>query len=370
VEDRRLKRMAYGALALAAGLLIAAVVLFVARQYADLLIVLLMGWLLAFILNPLCSWVSRPHLPRRKRAEGAPAGRRLMPRGVAVILVYVGLVALAFAVVVLAVPPLVDQLQALVAELPEIAAQVDQAVAALVASLGLPVPTGGIPSAQTTLTVEIGRLIQQLISNLSGLVAGAAALITNLILILVFALYLNLGGPVLGARVIRLLPRRWWPTARVFMRELDRAVGGFLVGQTAYAAISAAIVAVAMLLFQVPLVGAATLLTFVLSLIPLFGSFLGIIPPVMAGLLVSVQVAVLLLVLLGGIQLVLTNAVMPRVFGASIRLEPIVVFLAIIFGIRIAGFWGAIFAIPVTSLAIGMLQYFRDRPRPAPQQQA
>ncbi len=176
-----------------------------------------------------------------------------------------------------------------------------------------------------------------------------------------FALYLNLGGSDLLRRVIALVPRRWQDEAWVFTGDVSDAFGGFLRGQAIYAAISGALVAVAMLALGVPYALAAAMLAFVLSLIPLFGSFLALIPPVLIGLTVSTQTALLLLVVLGGIQLVLTNAVMPRLFAGSIRMEPVVVFVAIVLGIGVAGLWGAIFAIPLTALAIATIQYATGR---------
>jgi predicted PurR-regulated permease PerM len=147
------------------------------------------------------------------------------------------------------------------------------------------------------------------------------------------------------------------------MHELDRAFGGFLRGQVMYAGISAAVALVALLVVGAPVAIAASIGTFLLSLIPLLGSFLGLIPPVVAGMTMSVQTGILLFVVLGAVQLFLTNAVMPKIFGTAIRLEPIVVFIAIVVGIRLAGIWGAVFAIPIAALVVAMAQYRRKTAR-------
>jgi predicted PurR-regulated permease PerM len=355
MRDDRLRSVALLLVALAAALYCLGVVVGFIGAYADLLGIFTLGWLLAFILNPLTVWVSRPRLPRRE-----PRTRPLMARTLAVLVVYAGLGVLTLALVLLVAPLVLQQLQRLIASLPSIMAALDGTVDQVRVELGLP-PTPVPTSASGTVTAALTQVLSGLVQNLSGVASGAAAAITNLILILVFALYLNLGGPVLGARVLRLLPQRYRPEARVFMRELDRAFGGFLRGQTIYAALSAALALGAVLLAGAPFPGVVAIGSFLLTLIPLLGSFLGLIPPVLSGMLVSVQTGLVILVVLGGIQLVLTNAVMPKIFGSSIRLEPIVVFIAIVVGIRLAGIWGAIFGIPIAALAIAMAQYTRQR---------
>jgi predicted PurR-regulated permease PerM len=274
--------------------------------------------------------------------------------------VYLLLVLVILGAILWAVPLVVEQLQRLVSSLPEIAANVDATMDNLRAQVGLP-PEDVPESGQPNLTVVLSGLLNTAVANLAGLVAGAASIVTNMILVLVFALYLNLGGPILGARLVRMLPRGWRDEARLFNRELNRAFGGFLRGQVIYAALSGVIALVVMLVFQTPFAGLAAIATFLLSLIPLLGSFLGIIPPMLAGFLVSTQTGILILVILGGIQLVLTNAIMPKIFGSSIQLEPILVFVAIVVGIRLAGIWGAVFAIPLTALGIAMAQHARRR---------
>jgi predicted PurR-regulated permease PerM len=326
--------------------------------YGGLIMIFVMGWLLAFIINPFCHWVAAPHIPRRG-VTAAPKQR--LPWGAAVLIVYLAVVVIVVGAVIIVVPILIQQLATVLATMPTTWANLSANIAALQASLGIKIPSEMQNTAGTGLSLNFSRLISSSINGLSALVAGTASFFTNAILVLVFALYLNLGGAELTNRVLGIAPTRFDEEARVFADTVNRVFGGFLRGQVTYAAISAVIVAIVMIILHVPLVGLASLSTFLLSLIPLLGSFLGILPPVLAALTVSGKTALLMLVILGGVQLVLTNAIMPKIFGSSIHLEPVVVFIAIVVGINIAGIWGAIFAIPLAALIISMVQFFRDR---------
>ena len=360
MQHDRLFRATLTLVALAAALFIWGGVLGVLTRYGALLMVFVLGWLLAFILNPLIRWVTHPRLPRRGGQLGEPPRQRI-PWGVAVLLVYVGIVVIALVATVVVVPRLVDDLGQMVQSIPEVVNRAQAAALELVQKAGFQVAPATVQQgAQATLS-QLAATVAGVVAGLATLIVGVSAMVTNAILVLVFALYLNLGGGDLLRRVIELLPKRWHDEAWVFTDDVNSSFGGFLRGQVLYAAISGAIVAVAMILFRVPAVVGVSLLTFLLSLIPLFGAFLGLIPPVLAGLTVSTQTAVLMLVILGGIQLVLTNAIMPKLFGGTIRMEPIVVFVAIVVGIGVAGLWGAIFAIPLTALAIATIQYVTGR---------
>lgn len=56
-------------------------------------------------------------------------------------------------------------------------------------------------------------------------------------------------------------------------------------------------------------------------------------------------------------QLGITNLLMPRLMSEAVGLHPLLVFAAIIFSIKIAGFWGAFFGIPVAGVLWAMAKF-------------
>jgi predicted PurR-regulated permease PerM len=63
------------------------------------------------------------------------------------------------------------------------------------------------------------------------------------------------------------------------------------------------------------------------------------------------------------LQQIVVNIIGPKVVGDALGLHPMVVLLALLVGIRVAGVWGAVFAIPLAGViyAMGYSLYRRQR---------
>jgi predicted PurR-regulated permease PerM len=67
-----------------------------------------------------------------------------------------------------------------------------------------------------------------------------------------------------------------------------------------------------------------------------------------------------LLIVLFVYQFVIVNVLMPRLMSDAVGLHPLLVFAAILFSVKIAGFWGAFFGIPIAGVLWAMLVFFFD----------
>ena len=91
-----------------------------------------------------------------------------------------------------------------------------------------------------------------------------------------------------------------------------------------------------------------------------FGATGSALPPLLVVLLESPGVAVWTLVILFAFQFVIVNVLMPRLLSEAVGLHPLLVFAAILFSVKIAGFWGAFFGIPVAGVLWAMGKFFFD----------
>jgi predicted PurR-regulated permease PerM len=104
-----------------------------------------------------------------------------------------------------------------------------------------------------------------------------------------------------------------------------------------------------------------SLLSAVLMLIPLLGPILALVPPLVIALFQAPGVAPWVLLALLVYEQVMINVLMPRIIGEMVGLHPLLVFAALLAGIRLAGVWGALFGIPVAAAlsAIALFFYLR-----------
>jgi predicted PurR-regulated permease PerM len=89
--------------------------------------------------------------------------------------------------------------------------------------------------------------------------------------------------------------------------------------------------------------------------VPVIGPFIAIVPPILVAVLTGdawrIVVAVVALV---GLQQIVVNVVGPKVVGDALGLHPMVVLAALLIGIRVAGLYGALFAIPAAGVLFAM----------------
>jgi len=86
-----------------------------------------------------------------------------------------------------------------------------------------------------------------------------------------------------------------------------------------------------------------------------------LLPPVLAALVQAPDLTIWLLLILFVFQFVIVNVVMPRLLSAAVGLHPLLVFAAILISVRVAGFWGAFFGIPVAGVLWAMGLFLFER---------
>ncbi len=135
---------------------------------------------------------------------------------------------------------------------------------------------------------------------------------------------------------------------------------GFIVGQTAIAAVDATLIGLGAVVLGVPNAGAVFMLTLFGAYIPFIGAFLsGLLAVLMAlgdsGL--GGGIAMLAVVIV--VQVLEGNVLQPWIQGRAVRLHPLVIALSVTAGGALAGFLGVFLAVPVTAAAVVTLSELR-----------
>lgn len=338
--------------------------------YADILLLFLLGWLVSFVLNPIVFQLSaRPVFlglasalkPILGEARAEKLTRVRFSREVAVILVYLVLVLLIVAGAAMLAPTAITQLTTLARHLPEYVAQAPEAtgwVEAQLARIGIGV---NINTAVQTALASLQTYAASIIQNALSIFTGLMSLLANLFFVLIIGFIMTMDGLRLRRVVMSRIPKKYHDEIRFFSTSVDQTFGGFLRGQLIQSLLVAIGTAVAMTLFGLNFVLIASLFAFLFMLIPLVGPFLALLPPLLVVLIQLPEMTVWLIVILFVYQFVIVNVLMPRVLSDSLGLHPLMVFAAILISVRVAGFWGAFFGIPVVGVLWAMGLFFFER---------
>jgi predicted PurR-regulated permease PerM len=213
----------------------------------------------------------------------------------------------------------------------------------------------------TDLTDRVGDLASGVVSNTIGLVSGVASAILSIVIVMITSFYLVLDGEKVLRRISEILPTDN-ASERYFFDSINRTFGGFLRGTLLLAMLNGLGVVIVMAGAGLGYVLLGGILAFVLTLIPLIGSLLALVLPVLLAALVGDTTKVIAVVaVLLVYQIILFNVIWPKLIGDRMGLHPILVFLALLVGIKEAGFVGAVFGGPVVAVLYAMGMFFLER---------
>jgi predicted PurR-regulated permease PerM len=321
---------------------VAALVLGAVARIADVLLIFLVAWAVSYLLLPLVDLVDR---------------RTRLDRLGAVAVVYLAIAVVLAVVVVLGVPAIAGQLAALTERGPEFGEKASQIVIDVQRRLESAGIHADIAALYGTLPGRIAELTGAFAADALGVVAATGALLFNVTLVLIIAFFMLVDGEHLWDRFTLALTDELRSEAELFRQSAERSFGGFLRASLLLGLVYGAAQFLILAPLGVPFAGLLALFSGLVMIIPFFGPIIAVVPVFLATILGAPDrfLAVFLLTML--LQQIVLNLVGPRLMANVIGIHPLFVFLAILLGARIAGFWGVLLAMPVAGIANSFARY-------------
>mgnify|MGYP002778878531 CR=1 FL=1 len=340
--------------------------------YAFALQVALIGFVIAYVLNPLVELLQRLRLSRV----------------FAVVIVYVLLLnvlvlgsLLVTQVVgelgrfITLIPTALDNIAGFVERFSRwLGGLLERLPAFLADRLGTETSTDVAAELQTRFSGVLAELVTSINGLLEGLVREGPALLLSgattilsttfqVFLILLASAYFLYDFPKFTANFRRLVPLRWRGLADDLSLKADRAVGGYLRGQLLITLVLGALIFVGLSLLGIPLALAISFLAAIFNLVPYLGPIIGVIPAALLGFTLSpltAALAVLVFVIANQLE---GNLLSPMILSKNTNLHPVTVLLAILAGVGLFGLVGALLAVPTVALVKVVLEdYLLTRP--------
>lgn len=327
----------------------------VARAAGPVLLVFLIAGVIALILNPLVKLLER----------------RGLPHGLAVFAVYIGLLATLAGVAGLLANPVSTQVQSFQRDVPGL---VDQATRSLDdlqrwlddKGIAIHVKDQGETALQT-LESKVLRGSGDVVSFSRDVLQRLVEASFALILILVISIYMLVYAGEIGNVVRALVPRGSGAPDDDLPLRVQRAVFHYVRGQLLFSLIMGTTAAVALWVFGLLGIfpdGKRYALFFgaffgLMELVPYIGPVLGAIPPILVALFDDPISAIWVALLFLAIQQLEGHVVAPQVFGHSLRVNPLLIIFALLFGAELYGVVGAFVALPVAAIVRETVVYLR-----------
>ncbi len=316
--------------------------------FGDILLTFFLAWLLAFIISPIVARMVNV-IPR-------------LPRALATIVVYTGVVAILVVIVVLAAGALATSISQLVASLPDIRANLPEIVRPWQDRLNaIGLGQINLVDQATAILENLDQIAGALVAPLQQIAVASLSVVGTMLIVFFLSIYMVVDRDQVLAFMFRLVPPTYAEEARLLQTSVSRSFGGFLRGQALMGVVYFLIALGTNLLLGLPLVALTSVLAGLLQMIPFFGPFVSWAPPVLVALVLQPEslVPTLILMIIG--WFIVMNVMQPRIMQGAVGIHPIVVLGSVLIGSRIAGIPGAIFGIPIAAVVSAFFFQFLHR---------
>ena len=205
--------------------------------------------------------------------------------------------------------------------------------------------------------MNIRSLATTFSAGFTSIIGGTFGSVLNLILVIVMSLYLSVQERGIETFLRILTPVKYEKNVISLWVRTQHKIGLWFQGQLILGVIVGTIVFVGLALFGVQYSFLLAVIAGLFELIP-FGIIFAAIPAILfsvidGGLLLSVKIAIFYII----VQQIENYVLVPLVVKRLVGIPPLIVLLSFLIGISLAGFWGAILAMPI---AVFVLEYLAD----------
>ena len=306
-----------------------------------------LGWLLAFLLDPIVTWLV-DHF-------------RWLPRGPAAALTFVfvaGVLIVASGLVALS---LVDSITEVIERGPSVDDALTEALASVqswATSLGISLDVDElVDELVNTLRSELGDI-------LTSVLGGGLTVVTMGTTVIFIAVVMVASKASFLAFLRRLVPRDSVPLMDSLTTAIARSFGGYIRGQFGLAILYGVFVSVIALVFGIPFLPFIGVTTALLQSIPFFGQLISWIPLVLVTFVFAPEQIGPVVAIMAVGWLVMQNVISPRVMGSAVGLNPVLVLAAVFIGGAVAGPLGAVFGVPVIAALASLFVAWLDHVHP------
>jgi predicted PurR-regulated permease PerM len=327
-----------------------------AKASGPVLLIFIVAAIIALILHPLVGFVQRARFPR----------------GLAIAVVYLGFFSVLAAGGVLLANPVANQVSAFRDDIPKIVDSANTRLADVQRyfdrkGIKIQIKKPG-KTALETLSANVTRGTNRIVTFGTDLLQTLVTAGFALILIFVLSIYMLLYGRQIGALARRVLPPGDGTPDDDYPTRITRAVAGYVRGQLLFSLAMGAGAGIGLYIYGAVGIfpeGKTYALAFavffgLMELIPYVGPFLGALPPIVVALFSDPLTAVWVALLFVGLQQIEGHIVAPLIFGHSLRINPLFVIFALLFGGEVYGIIGALIALPILAIIRETVSYLRE----------
>lgn len=326
----------------------ALIVIWVMSVLSGLLAPFIIAFILAFLFEPVMEWLVQKNVKRSYSA-------------VAITLLGVGGIFLA---IFLTIPLITAQSRSLADALADLPEQFESVFKSLEDSELIKQYNVDVSALRASLVSffeakgnGLGNLLTEALSKVAKSVPTLISTLVNIVIIPVLVFYFLSDFPTIKRTIINLIPREYFPTASEYFGLAGAILRQYLRGQVIIMFI---LIALYSSLFFLIGLGYSLLLGIVygvMSFVPYVGGIIALTLSVVVALFGENvgRTIVFIVVIYAAVHAIENFILVPQIVGERVKLNPIVLFLAIFLFGYFFGFFGVLFAVPLSAFLVEIL---------------
>ena len=300
------------------------------------LLLIYISTLLAIGFGPLIHLIERQRVLR--------IGSRALPRWLAILLLYLVIIGVLLAIVLTVLPAVVQQVGELWSRLPEWLQRGEQWLidrGLLTHHITLGEAVAKAPGTGSDAVTTVFGALWRVVGGVFGLVT-----------ILILSFYLLVEADQIFDAFVRFFPREERPRVAAISREISRKISAWLGGHLMLAGLMGAAAAIGLFLMGVPFFYVVAIVAVAGEMIPIVGPIIAGITAVAVAASVSLKLATVALVYFLILHQIESNVLVPKIMERQVGVSAVTVMIALLIGASLAGFVGAILAIPSAAILL------------------
>jgi predicted PurR-regulated permease PerM len=325
--------------------------LLLATHVSRVLTPIILSFVLAYILSPIATFIST---------------RLHMSRTLAVVLIYLVLIAITLTAPALLIPTLITQIEEFVETTPQLVQEIGEFIQQ--------------PLIFGDFQLEVRDIYDQISNSLQGILSSAASQAINIlsniasmllwtVFVLVSSFYMVKDQALIVEYLEGIFPTPYHSDIRKLRTRIAITWNAFLRGQMILCLTMGLVVGITMALIGLPNAWFIGLLFGVFEFVPNLGPTIATVPTVIIAFfqgstLLNISngwFAVLVIVVNTALQQLENNFLVPRILGQSLNLHPLVVLTAALIGAELGGILGILLAAPIIATLRVIAEYVYAR---------
>lgn len=309
---------------------------------------LLLSGILFYLLNPIVKLLERLHWHRFR-----------FNRTGAVVVVFVGLIAIIGYGAAWVAPKLVSQITNLVGNIPDFARSSEAVLKQAAQHPWLQQLDFGklLNQIQTALSKYADGVMSGLTSGIGTVVGTVTSVTVTAVTVPVMLFYMLKDGEKLLPAIRRLLPEKHADQTMELLSRMNATIARYIGGQILECLFVGTFTALGYMLVGEDYALLLGVFAGLCNLIPYVGPYIGILPALIVGFTISTNVVIAVIVVVVVVQQIDGNLVYPNIIGRTLQIHPLTIIIILLAAGNIAGLLGMILAIPLYAVVKTVVQY-------------